>query len=73
MGEIESVKTTDELYAPLSGEIVEVNESLDKAPQLVNEDPYGEGWLVKVKFSDPSEADELLTAEDYGHLVEEGE
>ena len=73
MGEIESVKTHTELFAPVSGTLVETNENLGEAPGLVNEDPYGEGWIARIRLSDPSEAEDLLSAEDYGHLVEEGE
>ncbi len=73
IGQIESVKTTTELYAPLSGEVIEVNEALERSPHLINQDPYGSGWIARVKLSDPSEAGDLLPAEDYGHLVEEGE
>jgi len=63
--DIESVKSVSDLYAPLSGEIVEVNETLAGAPTMVNDDPYGQGWLVKVKLADPSEADSLLSAGEY--------
>ena len=63
--EVESVKAVSDVIAPLSGEVVEVNESLGDAPEKINEDPYGEGWLVKVRLSDPSEADELLDHETY--------
>jgi glycine cleavage system H protein len=63
--EVESVKAVSDVIAPLSGEIVEVNEALANSPELVNEDPYGEGWLVKVRLSDPSEADELMDHETY--------
>jgi glycine cleavage system H protein len=63
--EVESVKAVSDVVAPLSGEIVEVNEALANSPELVNEDPYGEGWLVKVRLSDPSEADELMDHETY--------
>ncbi len=63
--EIESVKAVSDVFAPLSGEIVEVNEALADAPEKVNEDPYGEGWLVKVQLSDPSEADDLMDAATY--------
>ena len=65
-GTIEAVKAVSELFAPLSGEIVEVNARLEKEPQLVNSAPYSDGWMVKVKLSDPSEKKELLSAEDYG-------
>lgn len=64
-GEIESVKSVSELYAPLSGEIIEVNEALDDAPETVNEDAYGEGWMIKVKMSDTGELDALMSAGDY--------
>jgi glycine cleavage system H protein len=63
--EIESVKAVSDVVAPLSGEIVEVNEALASSPETVNDDPYGEGWLVKVKLSDPSEVESLLSAADY--------
>jgi glycine cleavage system H protein len=63
--EIESVKAVSDVIAPLSGEIVEVNEVLSDAPERVNEDTYGEGWLVKVRLSDPSEVDELMDAATY--------
>jgi glycine cleavage system H protein len=63
--EIESVKAVSEVYAPLSGEIVEVNTALADGAGTINNDPYGQGWLVKVRMSDPSEADLLLSAEEY--------
>ena len=63
--EIESVKAVSDVIAPLSGEIVEVNELLGDSPEKINEDPYGEGWLVRVRLSDPSEADDLLDREAY--------
>jgi glycine cleavage system H protein len=63
--EVESVKAVSDVIAPLSGEIVEVNESLSGSPEKINEDPYGEGWLVRVRIADASEADELLDAETY--------
>src|SRR6202035_4178585 len=63
--EVESVKAVSDVVAPLSGEIVEVNESLTDSPQMINEDPYGEGWLVKVRLADPSERDALMDAEAY--------
>ena len=63
--EVESVKAVSDVIAPLSGEIVEVNEALKDAPERINEDPYGEGWLVKVRLSDPSEADQLLDSHSY--------
>ena len=63
--EVESVKAVSDVIAPLSGEIVEVNETLADAPEQINEDPYGAGWLVKVRLSDPSERDQLLDAAAY--------
>jgi glycine cleavage system H protein len=63
--EVESVKAVSDVVAPLSGEIVEVNDSLADSPQMINEDPYGEGWLVKVRLTDPSERDVLMDAEAY--------
>jgi glycine cleavage system H protein len=63
--EVESVKAVSDVIAPLSGEIVEVNGALADAPEQINEDPYGEGWMVKVRVSDPSERDALLSAEAY--------
>jgi glycine cleavage system H protein len=68
--EVESVKAVSDVIAPLSGEIVEVNDSLSDAPERINEDPYGEGWLVKVKLSAPAEAESLLDAEEYRKLLE---
>jgi glycine cleavage system H protein len=65
--EVESVKAVSDVIAPLSGEIIEVNGALADKPELINEDPYGEGWLVKVRLSDPSEADALL---DHGAYVQ---
>lgn len=73
IGEIESVKTHAELFAPLSGEVVEINDVLEASPGLVNQDPYGSGWIASLKLSDSWEADDLISAKDYGHLVEEGE
>ena len=73
VGMIESVKTSTELYAPISGEVVESNEALATSPELVSNDPYGEGWLVVFRLTDPAEVSDLLSAADYGHLVEEGE
>lgn len=70
--EVESVKAVSDVIAPLSGEIVEVNDALADAPERINEDPYGEGWLVKVRLSDPGEADQLLGAAEYRNLLEKG-
>jgi glycine cleavage system H protein len=63
--EVESVKAVSDVIAPLSGEVVEVNEALAQTPEQINEDPYGEGWLVKVKLSDPSQTDSLMDAAAY--------
>ena len=63
--EVESVKAVSDVYAPLSGEIVEVNGALSDAPEKINDDPYGEGWLVKVRLSDQSELDQLMDVETY--------
>jgi glycine cleavage system H protein len=65
-GVIESVKAVSDLYAPISGEVVEVNESLRDQPELVNNDPFGEGWIAKVQLSDPGELDGLMDAAAYG-------
>ncbi|MFD2517767.1 glycine cleavage system protein GcvH [Salinimicrobium flavum] len=69
-GTVEAVKTVSDLFAPLSGEIIEFNESLEDEPEKVNSDPYGEGWMVKIKFTDASEVDDLLTAEEYTEVIE---
>jgi len=68
--EVESVKAVSDVYAPLSGEITEVNEQAKDKPELINTDPYGEGWMVKVELSDPSEAAALLDAESYKKLLD---
>jgi glycine cleavage system H protein len=67
---IESAKAVSDLIAPMSGEIVQVNDALDSAPETINQDPYGQGWLVKVKLSDPSEASLLMSAEEYVAMLE---
>ena len=67
--EVESVKAVSDVFAPLSGEIVEVNEALAGAPEKINDDPYGEGWMVKVELSDPSEVDQLLDVAAYRDLL----
>ena len=67
--ELESVKAVSDVFSPLSGEIVEVNEALSDAPELINDDPYGEGWLVKVKLSDTSEVESLLDVGAYRQLL----
>ena len=68
--EVESVKAVSDVFAPLSGEITAVNESLSDAPERINDDPYGDGWLVKVKLSDPGEVDSLLDVDAYKQLLE---
>jgi len=69
--EVESVKAVSDVYAPLSGEVTEVNAQLSDSPENINQDPYGDGWMVKVKLSDPSEADGLMDAAAYRKLLEE--
>ena len=69
-GEVESVKAVSDLIAPLSGEVVEVNSKVVEAPETVNEDPYGEGWLVRIRLSDPSERDALLDVAAYREFLE---
>ncbi len=68
-GEVESVKAVSDVFAPQSGEIVEVNEALADSPEKINEDPYGEGWMVKVRLSDAGEADSLLDVDAYRQLL----
>jgi glycine cleavage system H protein len=70
-GEVESVKAVSDLITPLSGEVIEINQKAVDAPETVNEDPYGEGWLVRIRLSDPAEADSLLDASSYRELLEE--
>jgi glycine cleavage system H protein len=72
-GTIEAVKAVSELYSPVAGEIVEVNEALEDDPALVNTDPYGEGWMVRLRVDDATQLDELLSADDYRKLVGEEE
>lgn len=72
-GVIESVKAASDLYAPVTGAIVEVNVGLEDAPELVNEDPYGEGWMLVVEPGDVSEVENLLSADQYSDLIEEEE
>jgi len=68
-GSVEAVKTVSDLFMPLSGEIIEFNENLESNPELVNSDPYGEGWMIKVKISDSSQVDSLLNADAYKGLI----
>ena len=69
-GEIESVKAVSELFAPVSGEVTEANDGLADSPESVNDDPYGDGWLVKVRLSDPAELDQLLSSDAYEAFIE---
>ena len=71
-GEVESVKAVSDVIAPLSGEIIEANEALVGTPEKVNQEPYGEGWLVKIRLSDPSEADGLMDAAAYRQHIGRG-
>lgn len=68
-GSVEAVKIVSDLYLPVSGEILELNASLDSAPEAVNSDPYGEGWMIKIKVADPGELDQLLSADEYKQLI----
>ena len=68
-GTVEAVKTVSDLFLPVSGEIIEFNESLEDEPEKVNNDPYGEGWMIKVKCADVSQLDDLLSAEDYKAII----
>lgn len=70
-GEVESVKAVSDVIAPLSGEVIAVNQKVVDAPETVNEDPYGEGWLIRIRLSDPSEADALLDVEAYKQVLAE--
>jgi glycine cleavage system H protein len=70
-GSVESVKTVSELYAPVSGKIVETNDELEDSPEFVNESPYEKAWMVKVELSDESQLDELLSAEQYSEMIGE--
>lgn len=68
-GTVEAVKTVSDLFMPLSGEVLEMNKDIDAAPESVNTDPYGNGWMIKIKITNPSEVDGLLSVEDYKKLV----
>jgi len=68
-GTVEAVKTVSDLYMPVSGEIIEFNDSLEDEPEKVNEDPYGQGWMIKIKLSDTSELEALLSADEYKEVV----
>ena len=69
-GTVEAVKTVSDLFLPVSGEIIEFNENLDDNPELVNSDPYGEGWMIKLKVSDINDMNLLLSAEEYSELIQ---
>lgn len=69
-GTIEAVKTVSDMFMPVSGEIVEFNEELESSPEIINQDPYGKGWVIKIKLDDKDELDELLTAQQYKELIE---
>ncbi|HRH11032.1 MAG TPA: glycine cleavage system protein GcvH [Bacteroidia bacterium] len=68
-GTVEAVKTVSDLFMPLSGEVLEANKDIDSAPESVNTDPYGKGWMIKIKITDPSEVSGLLSADDYKKLI----
>ena len=70
LGSIESVKAVSELFSPVSGEVVEVNDALTEKPELVNTDPYGDGWMIKIRMTDTSEMDELMAADEYAEYIE---
>ena len=70
LGSIESVKAVSELFAPVSGEVVEINEALADKPELVNTDPYGDGWMIRIRLSDTSELEDLMNAEEYEEYIE---
>ena len=68
-GTVEAVKTVSDLYMPVAGEVLELNEKLEDQPELVNEDPYGEGWMIKIRVTDPGHLDGLMSAEAYGEMI----
>lgn len=68
-GTIEAVKTVSDLFMPIAGEVIEFNEEIESSPELVNDDPYGNGWMIKVKISNPSDLDDLLDADAYKEIV----
>ena len=68
-GTIEAVKTVSDLFMPVSGEVIEFNEALEDTPELINSDPYGDGWIIKVSISDDSELDKLLSSDEYKNLI----
>ena len=70
---VESVKAASDIYAPMSGEVTEINQSIEDHPELVNQSPYGKGWMVRIKVSDAAEIDDLMSSDKYGKFVEEQE
>ncbi|MCG8477344.1 MAG: glycine cleavage system protein GcvH [Cytophagales bacterium] len=68
-GTVEAVKTVSDLFMPVTGNVMDINEELEDAPEVVNTDPYGEGWMIKIRMSNPDQVNDLLTAEAYGALV----
>jgi glycine cleavage system H protein len=69
LGEVESVKSVSDLFCPVSGEVIEVNEEVKNQPELANEDPYGKGWMVRLRLSDPGELDSLMSAQQYEEMI----
>ncbi|GAA3358482.1 MULTISPECIES: glycine cleavage system protein GcvH [Saccharopolyspora] len=72
IGEVESTKSVSDIYAPLAGEIVARNDKLDQEPELVNSDPFGDGWMIEIKLSDPAAIDGLLSESDYQGIIDQG-
>lgn len=72
VGEVESTKSVSDIFAPLAGEVVARNENLDAQPELVNEDPYGEGWMIEIRLVDPAAVDGLMSAADYQKFIDKG-
>jgi len=69
-GTIEAVKTVSDMFMPIAGEVIEINPKLEESPEVVNQDPYGDGWMIKIKVSNADEANELLSADDYKNQIE---
>ncbi|MDZ7693532.1 MAG: glycine cleavage system protein GcvH [Balneolaceae bacterium] len=69
IGTVEAVKTVSELFAPIDGEIIEINDALEAEPELVNDDPYGDGWMLKIKIADPAQVHKLMTAKRYKEII----
>lgn len=70
-GTIESVKTVSDLYSPVSGEVIQINEELDDTPELINNEPYGTGWILEIKMNDPSELEQLLSSSTYEEFIQQ--